>query len=95
MNAALEKPGGRAGGVCVGVLRCSDSRVQDQPLTEEGKERGGEGKEGGREAGREDHMEGRAPPLAVCGQTPQMFFVLFIPKCLMTVITLQAVMESN
>lgn len=71
MNAALEKPGGggvRAGGVCVGELRFSDSRVQDQPLTEEGKERGG------REGGREDHMEGRAPPLAVCGQTPQIFF---------------------
>lgn len=40
VNGEEEKQGGI---VCVGELWCDDSRVQEQPLTEEGKERGGEG----------------------------------------------------
>lgn len=49
-----EEAGGR---VCVGELPCSDSRVQGQPLTEEGKERGGE-KEGRKEGGRKGRSHG-------------------------------------
>lgn len=53
----------RGGGGCVGES-CGMARegrgVRGQPLTEEGKGRGGEEarKEGGREEGREGHMEG-------------------------------------
>lgn len=42
VNGVEEKQGGEI--VCVGELRCDDSRVQEQPLTEEGKGREGGGR---------------------------------------------------
>lgn len=75
VNGDEEKQGG---GGCVGELWCDDSRVQEQPLIEEGKGRGGR-KDGGREGeGREDHMVGWAPPLVKCGHTLRCLPSVFI-----------------